>query len=145
MLQENLRNTIQIGIAILFLSCLVVFAAYSATPWLLPSGTGVTATSLRVIVINPQATVGGSYHITISAVSDNGRFDSTRNDLIQIYANSESHAKLSQSRVNLVNGRVEFTLVDDYEEPVIVTVGWISGPTTLRGDSILIRVLGRST
>lgn len=145
MLRINLRNSIQIGVAILYLSCLVVFAAYSAIPWLLPSGTRVTATNLRVIVINPQATVGESYHIVISAVSDNGRFDPTRNDLVQIYANSESHAKLSQSRVNLVNGRAELTLVDDYEEPVIVTVGWISGPTTLRGDSILIQVLGRST
>jgi len=95
-------------------------------------------------VINPQATVGESYQIVISAVSNDGRFDPTRNDLVQILANSESHARLDQSRVNLVNGRAEFTLVDDYEETVIVTVGWISGPTTLKGDSIIVRVLGRS-
>jgi len=143
--QINLRNSIQIGVAILYLSCLVVFAAYSAIPWLLPSGTKVTATNLRLIASGPQATVGERYPIVISAVSDDGRLDPTRNDLVQVYANSESHAKISQSRVNLVDGKAEFTLVDDYVEPVIVTVGWINGPTTLRGDSIIIRVLGRST
>jgi len=145
MLMTSRRDLIRIVTAIIYLSCLLLFAAYSGTTWLLPFGAGARATSLRLVADKPQATVGEKVNIVIAAVSDEGRLDSTRNDSVEVSLNLDSKARLSQSRVNLVRGRAEVALVDDYEEPVVVTVRWISGRSILRGDSTLIRISRRAT
>lgn len=133
----------RVATAITYLSCLVLFAVYSGVPWVFPLG--ARATGLRLIVDKPQVTVDETVRIRILAISDEGRLDPIRNDLVEVSVNPESRAKLSQSRVTLTRGRAEITLTDDYEEPVVVTVTWISGQSTLRGDSTLIRVSGRSS
>jgi hypothetical protein len=131
--------------AIAYLFCLVTFAVYSAAPWTLPLGARPQATSLRLIVDRSQVSVGETVQISILATSDDGRLDPMRDDLVEISVNPESRAKLSESRVNLTRGRGEVTLISDYAEPVVVTVTWISGRSTLRGDSALIRIVGRSS
>jgi len=98
-----------------------------------------------LIVDKTQVTVGETVRIRILAVSDDGRPDPIRDDLVEISVNPGSRAELSQTRVSLSRGRAEITLIDDSEEPVVVTATWISGHSTLRGDSVLIRVFGRSS
>lgn len=131
--------------AIIYLLCLVSFAVYSGVPWIFPLRAKPQATGLRLIVDRSQATVGETVNIRVLAINDENRLDSTRNDLIEVSVNPESRAKLSQSRVGLTGGIAEITLTDDYEEPVVVTVTWINGQSTLRGDSTLIRIFGRSS
>lgn len=131
--------------AVTYLLCLVLFAVYSGVPWVFPFGTRPQATSLRLIVDKTQVTVGETVRIRILAVSDEGRPDPIRDDLVEVSVNPGSRAELSQTRVSLSRGRAEITLIDDYEEPVVVTATWISGHSTLRGDSVLIRVFGRSS
>ncbi len=141
----NHRDLQSAATAIAYLFCLVTFAVYSAAPWTLPFGARPQATSLRLIVDRPQVSLGETVQISILATSDDGRLDSTRDDLVEISVNPESRARLSESRVNLTRGRVQVTLIGEYAEPVVVTVTWISGRSTLRGDSALIRIVERSS
>ncbi|MCJ7761038.1 hypothetical protein MUP59_07875 [Candidatus Bathyarchaeota archaeon] len=143
MFHTNRQSSVRAAVAIVYLSCLVLFAVYTATPWLLPFGSGAKATSLRLVAAKSHATLGENIQITIVSVSDDGKLDAERNDLVELSTNSDSRARLSPSRITLARGKAEITLVDNFEEPVVVTVRWVSGKTILRGDSVLIKISGR--
>lgn len=139
------KDSIRIAVAAIYLFSLLFFALCCGMNLFFSFKTDVTATRLRIVVDNPLVNVGEEIRITMMAIDDDGYLDSSRNDLVEISTNTESKARLSQSRVYLENGKAYVILVDDNEESVVITVRWISGGHSLQGDYSLIGVLKRAT
>jgi len=139
----NRKDAIRTSVAVLYLILLLFFAVSFGMNWVDVLKTDVKATSLYLATDKQVINLGEKIHITIMAVDDDDNIDSSRNDLVEISTNPESRAILSQSKVKLENGRAYVTLVDEYQETIVLTVRWVNGSSSLKDDVILIRVLGR--
>jgi len=69
MFHTNRQSFARAAVAIVYLSCLVLFAIYTAIPWLLPFGSGAKATSLRLVAAKSHATLGENIQITVECKS----------------------------------------------------------------------------
>lgn len=145
MSQINRKDAIRTSVAVLYLVLLLFFAVSFVTNWVDIFKTNVEATGLYLATDRQVINLGEKIRITIMAVDDDGNIDSSRNDFIEISTNPESRAILSQSKVKLENGIAQVTLVDEYQETIVLTARWANGGSLLRDDVILIRVLGRSS
>ncbi|WP_455276659.1 hypothetical protein [[Eubacterium] cellulosolvens] len=141
----NRKDAIHTSVAVLYLVLLLFFAVSFVTNWVDIFKTNVEATGLYLATDRQVINLGEKIRITIMAVDDDGNIDSSRNDFIEISTNPESRAILSQSKVKLENGIAQVTLVDEYQETIVLTARWANGGSLLRDDVILIRVLGRSS
>jgi hypothetical protein len=72
MFHTNRQSSARAAVVIVYLSCLVLSAVYTAIPWLLPFRSGAKATSLRLATAKSHATLGENIQITIVSVSDDG-------------------------------------------------------------------------
>jgi len=138
----NRKDALRTSIAVLYLVLLLFFAVSFGMNWIDILKTDVKATGLYLATDKQVINSGEEIRITIMAVDDDGNIDSSRNDLVEISTNPESRAILSQSKVKLENGRAYVTLVDEYQETIVLTARCVNG-SSLRDDVILIRVLGR--
>jgi len=141
----NRKDAIRTSVAVLYLVLLLFFAVSFGMNWIDFFKTDVKVTGLYLATDKQVINLGEKIRITIMAVDDDGNIDSSRNDFVEISTNPESRAILSHSKVKLENGRTYVTLVDEYQETIVLTARWADGSSSLRDDVILIRVLGRSS
>ena len=139
----NRKDAIRTSVAVLYLVLLLLFAVSFGMNWVDVLKTDVKATSLYLATDKQVINLGEKIRITIMAMDDDGNIDSSRNDLVKISTNPESRAILSQSKVKLESGRAYVTLVDEYQETIVLTVRWVNGSSSLKDDVVLIKVLGR--
>ena len=139
----NRKDAIRTSVAVLYLVLLLLFAVSFGMSWVDVLKTDVKATSLYLATDEQVINLGEKIRITIMAVDDESNIDSSRNDLVKISTNPESRAILSQSKVKLESGRAYVTLVDEYQETIVLTVRWVNGSSSLKDDVVLIKVLGR--
>lgn len=137
----NRQDVIRTSVALLYVILLLFFAISFGMNWVDVLKTDVKATSLYLETDKQVIDLGEKIRITIKAVDDEGNIDSSRNDFVKISINPESRAILSQSRAKLENGRAYVTLVDEYQETVVLIVRWEEGSSSLRDDIVLIRVI----
>jgi hypothetical protein len=74
--------------------------------------------------------------IKVAAITDEGKTDATRNDVIELSINSESRLRFPDSsktkQLTLVNGEANATVVSDrYAETIILKAKWVSGKSPL--------------
>ena len=141
MSQINRKDVLRTSVAVLYLGLLLFFAVSFGMNWVDIFKTDVKATGLYLATDKQVINIGEEIRISIMAVDDDGNIDSSRNDFVEISTNPESRAILSQTKVKLENGRAHATLVDEYQETIVLTARWVNGGSSLRDDVILIRVL----
>ena len=104
------------------------------------------ATRLIIVFEKTPVKVNVPKKLIVKAVNDKGRLDESRNDLIEFNLTSLSYpipmAKLSQHRLNLVNGTTTVILSGPLKEMLLITVDWKNGKTHLESYEILIQVGG---
>ena len=113
-----------------------------------PEEIPIEATKL-VIVKPSEIPVGNKVELTIKAISDDGLLDTTRDDLVKIYLESNSHAQIGYSEnskiiwsdsllVRLEDGLIKIKFIDPEFERIRISVEWIEGKTKL--DSVEVQL-----
>jgi hypothetical protein len=113
-----------------------------------PEEIPIKATKL-VIVKPSEIPVGNEVELTIKAISDDGLLDTTRDDLVKIYLEPNSHAQIGyfeQSKiiwsdslsVKLDEGLIKIKFIDPEFERILISVEWIEGISKL--DSVEVQL-----
>ena len=78
--------------------------------------------------------------IRIWVIDENGNFDRTRNDVIEVTLAPSKILELNQSKVNLVHGEaaLEVHAISEGRDNVLLTAIWVSGESYLEPASILV-------
>jgi hypothetical protein len=104
----------------------------------------------KLVIVKPsEIPVGNEVELTIKAISDDGLLDTTRDDLVKIYLEPDSHAQIGYSEqskiiwsdslsVKLDEGLIKIKFIDTEFERIRISVEWIEGISKL--DSVEVQL-----
>ena len=93
------------------------------------------ATKLVVVASTTFIPLDKPVKLTIKAIDDTGKIDSTRNDFVELYLTSVSYdkpsAQLSTNKIRLIDGIGSVYIQGEVPEVVDITVQWKKGKSPL--------------
>ena len=106
----------------------------------------------KLVIVKPsEIPIGNEVELTIKAISDDRLLDTTRDDLVKIYLEPNSHAQIGYSEtsqiiwsnslsVRLENGLTKIKFIDPEFERIRISVEWIEGKSKLNSAEVQLYV-----
>jgi len=92
----------------------------------------------RLVILLPRIEKSTEKTITVAAITDEGKTDPDRDDVVELSINPECRLRFSDTskvkQLTLVNGEAKTNIVSgELPEVPIIKARWISGKTPLQG------------